>query len=293
MLFGAIVGAVIVKGGFTPSQNMSAQTYIRVCLPASALSGLALWMGNSAFLYLSVSFMQMLKANMPVIIFFMGCLLGTERFRWSVFLSVVIISGGVLVASVGEIDYMWQGVVFLLLGLTAEAARLNLVQKMLQRSDLKLNPLTTLYYIMPASFLFLLPISLVLEGPALAKSTWLSASTVPYLIANAVAACTLNIVIYWVVGQLSALTMKVAAIAKDWLVIASSVVVFGAPVTAISLGGYSIAMVGIAFYNYCKMAPSKPVTTDNAFATPKGSEVDLEARAPLLKPENANKPSAS
>lgn len=43
------------------------------------LSG-TLWLGNAAYLYLSVSFIQMLKALMPVAVFCSGCAFGIETF---------------------------------------------------------------------------------------------------------------------------------------------------------------------------------------------------------------------
>ena len=39
-----------------------------------------LWLGNAAYLYLSVSFIQMLKALMPVAVFCSGCAFGIETF---------------------------------------------------------------------------------------------------------------------------------------------------------------------------------------------------------------------
>ena len=39
-----------------------------------------LWLGNAAYMYLSVSFIQMLKALMPVAVFTTGCVFGIESF---------------------------------------------------------------------------------------------------------------------------------------------------------------------------------------------------------------------
>ena len=39
-----------------------------------------LWLGNAAYMYLSVSFIQMLKALMPVAVFSTGCVFGIETF---------------------------------------------------------------------------------------------------------------------------------------------------------------------------------------------------------------------
>jgi hypothetical protein len=48
-----------------------------------------LWLGNAAYLYLSVSFIQMLKALMPVAVFATGCSFGIETFSTSTFVNMV------------------------------------------------------------------------------------------------------------------------------------------------------------------------------------------------------------
>lgn len=48
-----------------------------------------LWLGNAAYLYLSVSFIQMLKALMPVAVFATGCAFGIESFSTSTLANMV------------------------------------------------------------------------------------------------------------------------------------------------------------------------------------------------------------
>ena len=50
----------------------------RGVLPIGALFAGTLWLGNSAYLYLSVSFIQMLKASMPVVVFLVGVCMELE-----------------------------------------------------------------------------------------------------------------------------------------------------------------------------------------------------------------------
>jgi len=49
-----------------------------------------LWLGNAAYLYLSVSFIQMLKALMPVAVFCTGCTFGIESFGVGALANMVI-----------------------------------------------------------------------------------------------------------------------------------------------------------------------------------------------------------
>ena len=50
---------------WVPSINLETDTYMKSVVPIGALYALTLWLGNSAYLYLSVSFIQMLKARTP------------------------------------------------------------------------------------------------------------------------------------------------------------------------------------------------------------------------------------
>lgn len=44
---------------------MSAETYVRAVVPIGACFAGTLWLGNAAYLYLSVAFIQMLKVGHP------------------------------------------------------------------------------------------------------------------------------------------------------------------------------------------------------------------------------------
>lgn len=58
------VAVVVVRGlEWVPSIGLDSDTYMRSVVPIGALYALTLWLGNSAYLYLSVSFIQMLKVR--------------------------------------------------------------------------------------------------------------------------------------------------------------------------------------------------------------------------------------
>lgn len=56
---------------------------------------------------------------------------------------MVIVTVGVAIASYGELNFHLMGVVLQLLSVCTESTRLTLVQILLQRRGLSLNPITT------------------------------------------------------------------------------------------------------------------------------------------------------
>ena len=92
---------------------------------------------------------------MPVSVFTVGCVFGMESYNPKTLVNMIIVTIGVIIASYGEINFVVVGVLLQLASVATESTRLMLIQILLQRRGLSLNPVTTMYYIAPASFLFL------------------------------------------------------------------------------------------------------------------------------------------
>lgn len=274
MLFCSAVGLIAVQCKCVPRQNVSWTTCIRICLPVAALGAAGLTLGNAAFLYLSVAFAQMLKANMPVIMFVVGCLFRTHKFSWETCGIMVIIGAGVAASSLGELQFSGLGATFMLGAMLSEAFKMILLQTMMQRTDLQINPVNALYYVMPASTACLLPFVLVLEAQDVFKALPIVLPQSPALIGSAIAACLLNIIAFWVVSNTSALTMKLAGIVKDAVLIVVSAMLFGTQLTLLGLCGYGVALTGIGFHNYQSIAQTQPESID-----PKSQELLLNKKS--------------
>lgn len=274
MLFCSAVGLIAVQCKCVPRQNVSWTTCIRICLPVAALGAAGLTLGNAAFLYLSVAFAQMLKANMPVIMFVVGCLFRTHKFSWETCGIMVIIGAGVAASSLGELQFSGLGATFMLGAMLSEAFKMILLQTMMQRTDLQINPVNALYYVMPASTACLLPFVLVLEAQDVYKALPIVLPQSPALIGSAIAACLLNIIAFWVVSNTSALTMKLAGIVKDAVLIVVSAMLFGTQLTLLGLCGYGVALTGIGFHNYQSIAQTQPESID-----PKSQELLLNKKS--------------
>ena len=153
----------------------------------------SLWLSNSSYLYLSVSFIQMTKSLMPGLVYASGCIVGTERFSRAVAANMALIAFGVLVCAYGELNLVVKGLLEQLLALGFEAMRLTLVQVLINSKGLNMNPIQSLYYISPACFLGLLLPFIAVEYPRMAAATdWHVNASV--LLANALSAFALNLV---------------------------------------------------------------------------------------------------
>lgn len=85
----------------------------------------------------------------------MATLLATWAFRIAppnvkVLGNVTVIVLGVVIASFGEIKFVFSGFMFQVGGVVFEALRLVLVQRLLSSGDFKMDPLVSLYYFAPA-----------------------------------------------------------------------------------------------------------------------------------------------
>ncbi|XP_027093742.2 probable sugar phosphate/phosphate translocator At3g17430 [Coffea eugenioides] len=232
--------------------KMTFEIYATCVIPISAFFASSLWFGNTAYLFISVAFIQMLKALMPVATFLMAVICGTDKLRWDIFLNMVLVSIGVVVSSYGEIHFNIVGTVYQVTGIFAEALRLVLTQVLLQKKGLTLNPITSLYYIAPCSFVFLFVPWYLLEKPGMEVSQ--IQFNFGIFFSNALSALALNFSIFLVIGRTSAVTIRVAGVLKDWILIALSTVVFPeSTITTLNIVGYAIAICGVIMYNYLKV----------------------------------------
>lgn len=251
--------------------SMSRELYLKSVVPIGLLYSLSLWFSNSAYIFLSVSFIQMLKALMPVAVYSIGVLFKKDAFRSDTMLNMISISIGVAIAAYGEAKFDSWGVLLQLLAVAFEATRLVLIQILLGAKGISLNPITSLYYVAPCCFVFLCVPWLIVEYPLLRDT---SSFHLDFLIfgTNSLCAFALNLAVFLLVGKTSALTMNVAGVVKDWLLIAFSWSVIKDTVTPINLLGYALAFLGVAYYNHAKLQGLKA-----AEAQKKAQQADEEA----------------
>ncbi|KAF2821662.1 TPT-domain-containing protein [Ophiobolus disseminans] len=226
---------------------MTGRVYLRAIVPIGLFFSLSLICGNKAYLYLSVAFIQMLKATTPVAVLIATWALGVAPVNLRTLGNVSFIVLGVVIASMGEIQFVMIGFLFQVGGIVFEAIRLVMVQRLLSSDEFKMDPLVSLYYFAPACACMNGIILLFTELPILTMNDIYRVGGLT-LFANALVAFLLNVSVVFLIGKTSSLVLTLSGVLKDILLVFASMFLFKDPVTLLQAFGYSIALGGLIFY---------------------------------------------
>ena len=116
-----------------------------------------------------------------------------------VFLNVSTIVIGVIIASFGEIKFVWIGFIYQIAGIVFEALRLTMVQRLLSSSEFKMDPLVSLYYFAPVCAAMNFVIALVWEVPKISMSEVYSVGLFTFFL-NGLCAFLLNVSVVFLVS---------------------------------------------------------------------------------------------
>ncbi|KIW09783.1 hypothetical protein PV08_11883 [Exophiala spinifera] len=227
--------------------KMTGRVYLRAILPIGFFFSLSLICGNKAYLYLSVAFIQMLKACMPVAVLLTSWTMGVDSPSLKTLGNVSLIVVGVVIASYGEIAFNLTGFIYQAGGITFEATRLVLVQRLLSSAEYKMDPLVSLYYFAPVCAVMNGVTALLLEIPQMSMNNVYDVG-IFMLIANAMVAFLLNVSVVFLIGKTSSLVLTLCGILKDILLVACSMMIWGTPVSGTQFFGYAIALGGLLYY---------------------------------------------
>lgn len=227
--------------------KMTGRVYLRAIVPIGVFFSLSLICGNVTYLYLSVPFIQMLKSTTPVVILFCTWAFKLEPYNFRQLMNVCVIVLGVMIACFGEVDFVVVGVLFQIGGIVFEAIRLVMVQRLLSSEEFKMDPLVSLYYFAPICALMNGAVALAVELPRFQMEDLWHVG-VWMLIANAVVAFALNISVVFLISKTSSLVMRLCGILKDILIVISSLILWHTPMTALQVGGYTLALFGMVYY---------------------------------------------
>ncbi|KAK9787492.1 hypothetical protein WJX73_004769 [Symbiochloris irregularis] len=243
-------------------QALTWHYYCTRIVPVGLFMALTLYCGNVVYLYLSVAFIQMLKAFTPIVTMVALFVAGLEAPTSRLIAAVFLIALGTAVASYGELQFSLVGVAFMFASESFEAIRLVMTQMLLV--GLKLHPIEGLMYLAPACTFWLLLGMLLVEWPSMQAAGALSLLAArPFLYLSAAGLGFLvNTLAYFVIQLASSLTLKVLGTVKNAGVMWIGVLALGETVTLIQGVGYAVSLVGFFWYNYVKIfaggAPPQP-----------------------------------
>ncbi|KFM26452.1 putative sugar phosphate/phosphate translocator [Auxenochlorella protothecoides] len=234
-------------------RTVTRRFYLTGVMPVGALMALNLLCGNLAYLYLTVAFIQILKAFTPVITMLAMFLAGLETPTRRLVAAVAGIAVGTAVAAAGEVRLDVLGVAIMMLSEVFEAVRLVLTQRLLQ--GMRFHPIEGLMYLAPSCFLWLGLGSLLLEAPRMARADALAvvqAQPATFVLA-AVLGFGVNSLAYIVIQASSSLTLKVLGTVKNSVVVLLGVALLGERVTLLQGVGYGGSVASFCWYQQIKM----------------------------------------
>ncbi|OGM47996.1 integral membrane protein [Aspergillus bombycis] len=228
--------------------EMNSRMYARTMLPIGLLYSGSLVFGNIVYLYLNISFIQMLKAAGPVVTLLVSWSWGVATPSMEVLINVLVITCSVGLAVSGEIQFSLLGIFYQMASLFCDANRLVMMQILLSDDGQKMDPLVSLYYAAPVCAIMN---SIIAWNTELRDFQWSVVPNTGYLtlLSNAVVGFMLNVSIFVLIGKTSGLTTTLVSIPKNILLIVASVVLWHTQVSTIQIVGYSLALLGLVYYS--------------------------------------------
>jgi drug/metabolite transporter (DMT)-like permease len=144
--------------------HMTQDMFTRSILPIGLLFSASLILSNTAYLYLSVAYIQMLKAFTPVAILLISWTFRIQEPNRKLAVIVFMISSGVALASRGELRFNFIGFITQAAAVAFEASRLVMIQILLH--GMKMDPLVSLHYYAPVCALINILVIPFTEGLA-------------------------------------------------------------------------------------------------------------------------------
>ena len=276
---------------------------------------------NLSLLTLSVSFHTMVKSSTPLFVLIFSVIFGLERPNCMLLSSMALVTVGVMLCSYGEVLFDWVGFGYVLSAAMAGGLRWSLSQLLLQTtadgSDSKpgllgtggsistqagvqditatlhanlLKSVELLYHQLPVSVCALVPAWGLLEQARFFLWVDEQRETVGLLmlkLACVIVGCSM-LAFVLIVTELSLLaltssvTLSIAGIAKELMLIAAAVALFGDELSQLNLVGFFIALIGVGLYKLYKFR-AMGLCDDNSAAQAAGQrEQEQTERQPLL-----------
>jgi hypothetical protein len=261
MVANTLLTQVLAAGGLLAVPALGWETYLQAVPSLSLLFAGSLACSNLSAARLSVATVQMIKALAPLLTVATMFALGSEVYGHSLLTAVLLMSLGVGVASFGEANFDGLGFALQIFALVCESLRMVLLQRTIQASLPRANPLAALALFAPVCAALLLPLSLHFEPGALVGMAAAPTATHLLLLGNAAAACALNGSSVWLLSQQSGpLLLTLVGVVKDIELIVFSVFLFSSSIRYLQVAGYAVALLGINMYQVLKAPGGKELS---------------------------------
>ena len=210
-----------------------------------------------SILHIPLSYSHTVKATMPVFTVLLSKLIFNESHSAGVYLTLVPIVGGVLMATVSDIVIDMIGVLNALISTGAFTLQNMYSKKTMKEIDI--HQLQLLEHITLIALLIFLPVWAVVDGRVFLFGVPEFEYGNLYHILTLLASTSFcnvgqNIFAFCVISNVSPLSYSIANVSKRIVIISGSLLFFKDPVTPTTVVGMSIAIGGVFIYNRLKLS---------------------------------------
>eukprot|EP00897_Mesotaenium_endlicherianum_P002088 jgi/Mesen1/1907/ME000143S00960 len=236
-----------------PRAEVAADDQVLWILPLAAVTCFNVVLGNLSLRYIPLPTVQSLRALAPAICVGIQTVLFQKAFDTRVYLSLVPVVGGGVLAYAPQMEPLPLAMFAALLACVMSVATAVYAELLLQGKKYDLDSINALYYMLPYAAVILAPPALVLEGRALLTWHQGQEDAGPALwaifVSGLVAFC-LNFSLFYTIQSTSAVTFAVAGNLKVTLTLVVTYVLFSSPVHEISAAGCLLTLAGVVMYGW-------------------------------------------
>jgi len=238
----------------TADTGLTWKSYCVNVLPIGAMQAASLTFSNTAYLHISVAYIQMVKNTTAAIVFMFSIMLGLEKGSISKTVAVVLVVVGLLMTTVGELEFAWLGFALQMSATLCDSLRLCMTQVVMSSQfGVRLDPMSALYFFSPTMLVILSVPMYFVDLPHL---TMMKIWEMKFVLAtNALLAIGLNMTSMVFMKRCGATTYAVTGVTKDVALIFVCTELFNHPVTALQSIGLVVSLGGFLLYNKLKSDP--------------------------------------
>jgi EamA domain-containing membrane protein RarD len=232
-------------------------TYGLIIVPIGILTIADIVLSNMSIVVLPLSFYTMVKATNIIFTFFWAVVLDLEKFKLSLFFTIIAICGGIAVAVISNDSLDPVGVSLALISAGLGALRWVLLQFLLSHETQCKNELVALYKFSPICLAAALPFALVIEVPKLVISPVASHRTALFqslglCVIGGFISFALLFVELRLLCETSSLTMGVLGQLKEIFQIIIGMILFKDHLSILSAIGVSVSILAAYVYRILK-----------------------------------------
>lgn len=223
-------------------------------LPIALAFGLSIGSENSALVFVSAAFSEVVAAANPVMSAFLTWVCGMS-FHLKLLMPIGVVVVGCAISVSGELYFSAFGLAMLLFSVFCRGLKAVMQQKLMtgETKD-KFDPFTLMAWTCLYSFLEMAAYSVATEGyaPVAALQNGASSALVIAIVSSTVIACTLNISALFVIRQLGAVGMQIVSQMKSLLVVIGGIALLSEAFTRTQQFGFLTILGGVYWYSSLK-----------------------------------------